>query len=109
MSPETLPDWAVAIYYSFFLLTLGAAVFSLIRKRLKRLSIITLVVAITLPIVYILGGIGRPNGLNEIELLFSQLQQGSFWAIYVVINFLYLLVWWLTFLSNNKKYSNLFK
>ncbi|MEK5482028.1 hypothetical protein [Viridibacillus sp. FSL R5-0888] len=40
---------------------------------------------------------------NEFEHLVTQLQQGSFWSIYVIIAFLYLLVWWVMFLIKNAK------
>ncbi|WP_430787118.1 hypothetical protein VBD025_15605 [Virgibacillus flavescens] len=112
MLTETFPDWVWYIYYSFFLLTLGAAVFSLFRKKLRKrfklMSSVTIVVGVTLPIVSLLGGISwYTEELNELGILVSRLQQGDLWSIYVVAGSLYLLVWWLIFLfillSKNKK------
>lgn len=103
MSTETLQSLFWVMYYLLLFITLGVAVCSLIKKRIKGLSIIAVVFAITVPIISMLSSIGREEGLNELEHLVNQLQQGAVWSIYVVIGYLYLLVWWLLFLSKNKK------
>lgn len=102
MSTVTLPAWFWIIYYLFLLSTLGTVVFSFIRKRLVGLSIIALFLVLTVPIVSLLNSIGREEGLNEMEYLFVQLQQGTIWSIYAFIGYLFLLVWWLLFLFKNK-------
>ena len=99
---ETLPHWVWIIYYLFLIATLGTAIFSVIRKKMISLSIITIVLIITVPIISLINSIGRAKGLNEFEHLVTQLQQGSIWSIYAIISFLYLLVWWVMFLIKNK-------
>ncbi|MFD2922162.1 hypothetical protein [Halobacillus naozhouensis] len=103
MSTETLPSWFWVVYYLLLFITLSFAVFSLIRKRIKGLSIIAVVFAVTVPIISMLSSIGREEGLNELEHLVHQLQDGELWSIYVVIGYLYLLVWWVFILKQNKK------
>jgi hypothetical protein len=102
MSTETLPSWFWIIYYLFLFITLGTAIFSLIRKKIISLSIIAIVFTITVPIISLLNSIGRAEGLNEFEHLVNQLQQGSIWSIYAIIAYLYLLVWWVLFFNKSK-------
>jgi hypothetical protein len=113
MSTESLPGWFWIIYYFSLFITLGAVIFSLIRKRNIGMSFISIVFVITVPIMSLLNSIGREEGLNEFEHLFSQLQQGEIWSLYVVVGYLFLLVWWYIFLFSNQfiktKGKNLFK
>ena len=113
MNTESLPGWFWIIYYLFLFITLGALIFSLIRKRNIGMSFISIIFVITVPIMSLLNSIGRGEGLNEFEHLFSQLQQGAIWSHYVVVGYLFLLVWWFVFLFSNKiimtKGKNLFK
>lgn len=98
----TLPDWFWIIYYSILLITLGATIFSLVRKKLISLSIIAIIFTMTIPLVSLIYSIGRSEGHNEFEHLFSQLQQGAIWSIYVSIGYLYLLIWWLLFFNDKE-------
>lgn len=99
---ETLPGWFWIIYYSFLLITLGTTIFSLIRKKLISLSIIAIIFSMTIPLVSLIYSIGRSDEHNEFEHLFSQLQQGAIWSIYVSIGYLYLLIWWLLFFNEKE-------
>jgi hypothetical protein len=99
---ETLPNWYWVIYYLFLLTTLGAAIFSVVRKKMKNLSIVTIIIAVTVPILGLINSIGRAEGMNEFEHLIIHLQQGSIWAIYTIVGYLFLLVWWVLFLFKNK-------
>lgn len=91
---ETLPGWFWGLYYLFLLATLGIAIFSFVKQKHRRLSILAIVFAVTVPIISLLNSIGRLEGMNEIEYLFSQLRQGAVWSIFTVIGYLFLLVWW---------------
>jgi hypothetical protein len=95
---ETLPSWVWVIYYLFLLITLGTAILNVIRKKMISLSIITIVLSITVPIISMINSIGRVNGMNEFEHFVTQLQQGSIWSIYAVIGILYLFVYWVMIL-----------
>lgn len=98
MSTETLPTWFWIIYYLFLFITLGTVIFSLILKRIIRMSFVAIVFVITVPMMSLLNSIGREEGLNEVEFLLSQLQQGSIWSIYAVVCYLFLVVWWFVFI-----------
>ncbi|MCM3600407.1 hypothetical protein M3175_06665 [Robertmurraya korlensis] len=99
---ETLPSWVWLIYYLFLFLTLGLGILNVIQKRMLGLSIIAIGITITVPIISMLNSIGRAKGINEIEHLAAQLQQGSIWSIYAVIGFLYLFVYWVLFFIKYK-------
>lgn len=100
---ETFHNWFWIIYYLFLLTTLGTALFSVIRKKLERsLSVIAIFFTVTVPFIILISSIGRAEGLNEFEHLVNQLQQGSFWSIYTIIGYLYLLVWWVLFFKKQK-------
>lgn len=102
---ETLPNWFWIIYYLFLLITLGASIFSVIRKKMKSLSILAIIFVITVPIISLINSIERPAGTNEFEYLINNLQQGFIWSIFIIIGYLFLLVWWLLFLLNSKTKS----
>lgn len=99
---ETLPDWVWLIYYSFILATLGFAAFSIVRKKMIILSWLSIMLAMTMPVIGIIYSIGRDKGVDEFEHFVMHLQQGSPWSIYVASSFLYLLVWWVIFLLKQR-------
>ncbi|MGX6444865.1 hypothetical protein ACWM35_16765 [Neobacillus sp. K501] len=99
---ETLPNWTWVIYYLFLLTTLGTAITSVLRKKMISLSILAIIFAVTVPIISLINSIGRAEGMNEIEHLISQLQQGAIWSMFTIIGYLYLLVWWVLFLLKSK-------
>jgi hypothetical protein len=103
---ETLPSWFWVIYYSFLLITLSASIFSVITKRNVIFSIINIVFVVTVPITALLNSIGRVEGINEVEHLIGQLQQGEIWSIYVLIGYLFIVIWWLVFFLWKKVKSN---
>ncbi|CDQ20035.1 hypothetical protein [Halobacillus karajensis] len=106
MQWETLADWIWAIYYLFFITTLGTAVFSIVKKDNKIWSIVVVLFTITVPIVTLINSIGRSRGLNEFEYLVSQLQHGAFWSIFVIIGYFFLLGWWGLFLFKIRLINN---
>jgi hypothetical protein len=87
---------------SFLFLTLGIGILNAIRKRMLGLSIIAIGLTITVPIISMANSLGRARGINELEHLVAQLQQGSIWSIYAVIGSLYLFVYWVLFFIKNK-------
>ena len=99
---ETLPGWFWALYYLFFLATLGTAIFGVMKKKHGGLSILAIVITITVPSISLLNSIGRIEGMNEFEHLFSQLQQGTVWSIFTVIGYVFLLIWWVLILFRSK-------
>ncbi|MDI6647501.1 hypothetical protein QL818_10585 [Bacillus altitudinis] len=99
---ETLPNWFWALYYLFFLTTLGTAIFSVVKNKHRGLSILTIGFTVTIPMISLINSIGRVEGMNEFEHLFSQLRQGAVWSIFTVIGYIFLLVWWVLILFKSK-------
>ncbi|MFJ5764397.1 hypothetical protein ACIP9C_03490 [Lysinibacillus sp. NPDC093210] len=54
---------------------------SIVKKKLVIVSIITIILAMTIPIISIINSIGREEGLDEFEHFIAQLQQGFNWPI----------------------------
>lgn len=98
----TLPAWFWILYYAFLTITLGISIFAVMGKRNRVLSIINLVVVVTVPAISFINSIGR-TAPNEFHHLIIHLKQGSPWAIYALLGYLFILVWWMFFLKNNNK------
>lgn len=104
MYGETLPEWFWVLYYLFFLTTIGTALFQVLRKKMKGLSVFAIFIAAAVPIVSLIESIGRAEGMNEYEHFLDQLQQGAIWPIYALTGYLFLFLWWGLFLfKRNKK------
>lgn len=99
---ETLPNWFWSLYYFFLLTTLGTAIFSVMKKKHKGLSILAIVFTVTVPIISLINSIGRVEEMNEFEHLFNQLQQCTIWSIFTVIGYIFLIVWWALILFKSK-------
>jgi len=99
---ETLPNWFWVLYYLFLLTTLVTAVFIVIRKKIRSLSMVAIVFTVTIPITGLINSIGRAEGINEYEHLISQLQQGEIWSMHIILGNLFLLLWWVLFLLKIK-------
>jgi hypothetical protein len=102
MQWETLPSWIWTVYYIFFIITLGTAIFHIVKKDKKRWSVGVVVFTITVPIVSLVSSFGRAEGMNEFDYLVSQLHQGAAWSIFVVIGNLFLIGWWGITLFKNR-------
>ena len=100
---ETLPNWFWVIYYLILLTTIGAAIWSLLKRRMKGLSMIAIALAITVPIVSMLNSIGRGEGVDELEHLVSQLQQGAAWSVFVTVSYLFLAVYLVLILFKSRQ------
>ncbi|WP_165996151.1 hypothetical protein [Bacillus sp. Cs-700] len=108
MNWETLPNWVWVIYYLFFI-TLGASVYSLFKSINSSLTVISIILVISTPLIAMINSIGRKIGYNEMEHWFSNLQHGSIWALYVLIGSFYIIFWWLMFSKSYfKEQRNLF-
>ncbi|GAY76742.1 hypothetical protein [Sporolactobacillus inulinus] len=92
---ETLPDWFWAIYYFLFVASIVMAIVCFLRNRRRGLASVAFMFALTIPVVSVLGSIGRANGRNEFEHLYSQLLHGAVWAYYVTIGYVFLIAWWI--------------
>lgn len=99
---ETLPNWFWVLYYLFLLSTLGTAIYSIVKKKGKILPFLTIMFTVTIPIVAFINSLGRAEEMNEFEHLVSQLQKGASWAIYSIIGYLFLFIWWFSFCSKVK-------
>lgn len=99
---ETLPNWFWILYYLVLFITLGTAIACVVKKRMKGLSLTVIVFTFLVPIISLINSIGREEGKNEFEHLVSQFQQGAIWAIFVIIAYLFLFIWWVLFLLKSK-------
>ncbi|WP_121661938.1 hypothetical protein [Metabacillus litoralis] len=99
---ETLPAWFLVVYYLFLLITLVAAIFSVLKRVNKGLSIVAIFITFSVPIIWLVNSIGRAEGINEFEHLVNQIQQGAMWSIFTLIGFMFLFVWWVLYLRNIK-------
>lgn len=57
------------------------------------MSIVAIILTVTVPITHFINSMYRPRGMNEFELLVSQLEQGALLSIFVLMGYLYLLLW----------------
>ncbi|WP_203364566.1 hypothetical protein [Bacillus sp. REN10] len=71
---------------------MGIAIFNVVKKKMKSLSVLAIVFTLTVPIVSLINSIGRVEGMNEFEHLVSQLQQGAIWSVFTIIGYLFLLL-----------------
>ena len=94
MAWETLPAWFWTLYYLFLLLTLGMAIFNVVKGKMLKLSVAAIVYTILIPMVTLINSMGRTEGKNEFEHLVGQLQQGAVWAIFTIAGYFFLLAWW---------------
>ena len=100
---ESMPKWFWAIYYLFLISSLTIALIAFKQNNNKTFSILAILFAITIPLIGILNSIERTQGINEFEYLFIQLQKGSLWAIYSILGYLYLFIFYiLTFVKSRK-------
>lgn len=96
----TLPKWFWIIYYIILFSTLISGVINWVRQRYSVLSAITIILSLLVPMVSFVYTVGRTEGLNEFQYLFAQLGSRDPWALFIVLGYLYLLVWWYFFISS---------
>ncbi|MCL6574226.1 MAG: hypothetical protein K6T88_21525, partial [Bacillus sp. (in: Bacteria)] len=77
------------------------AIFSVVRRKMKSISVVAIILTVTVPIISLINSMGRTAGMNEFEHLVSQLQQGSIWSIYTIVGYSFLVGWWILFLLKN--------
>ncbi|WP_227397084.1 hypothetical protein [Jeotgalibacillus aurantiacus] len=96
---ETMPEWFWIAHYSFFLVTLGTAVFSLFKRQRIKLAVFTMIVLVLLPVVGFFFSASPSRALTQTEyrFLFTQIQEGSVTAILITLGYLYLLFWLISF------------
>ena len=105
MEWETLPNWFWLLYYLFLLTTLVTTIYSVMKRKKKGLSIVATLFTIMLPIITLLNSIGRATGINEFEHLVNQLQEGALWVYFTSLGYLFLISWWVLFLSKRRPNS----
>lgn len=103
MQWETLPVWFWIIYYLFLLMTIGTAIFSMIKKKHIKLSILTIFLTITTHSIFFLNSFSRTEGMNEFEFLFNQILHGNILSILVTVGYILIFAWWILFLFNLKR------
>lgn len=97
---QTLPGWFWIIFYIFLCLSLISGTINWVRQRLSALSALTIILSLLVPIVSFVYSVGRTEGLNEFEYIFAQMKTGDLWAVFLIVGYVYLLVWWYLFVSS---------
>ena len=83
------------IYYLLLMTIFVRAIYSVIKKKLSPLAMIAILVIVSVPMVSLMNSIGRPLEMNEFEFLAREFKQGALWAIFTIVGYLYLLVWFI--------------
>jgi hypothetical protein len=101
ISGETLPQSFWIIYYLILLLTLATVIFSIIKKRNRKLSVFALLITIFFPFFGFAYAVQRQNG-DELDYLLQGLQNFNFSAFILVFFIIFLLFWWVVFFRSFK-------
>ncbi|QTC41532.1 hypothetical protein I7V34_21200 [Bacillus sp. V3] len=99
---ETLPVWFWILYYLLLVAILATAIYSVVKRKHKRMSVIAIILTVTIPAVSLIQSIGRAEGMNEFEYFISKWQQGAVWSLFTVGGYLFLVVWLVCFLFKRK-------
>lgn len=94
MSSESLPDLFWNVYYLFLVVTFVLSIYGAIKQKVRYFSLINLLVIITVFPLNFINGFYRGRGQTELDYLLQSLSNGSPWAIYVVLGYVYMFVWW---------------
>jgi hypothetical protein len=107
-STETLPAWFWVIYYFLILMTIAAALYAIKKSRNVWMSVMAVPIALSIPVVGIINGIeSRLEHHDELEQWLLHLRNGSLWAYYILLGYIYLIVWWVRFICGGKKQSTI--
>lgn len=63
----------------------------------------TIIVSISVLVIQIFNSMGRRDGMNELDHLFSRFEMGDTWAIFVIIGYMYIVIWWIVLLNRRTK------
>ncbi|MFS0555372.1 hypothetical protein AB1L13_13335 [Brevibacillus sp. 179-C 9.1 HS] len=90
----TVPSWLVSIYFLFMIVTISLAIFCLVKRKLLRMSIVTLVVAIVAPLVFFFNSLLR-GYVTELDFFWLELASGEIWALFVGSAFVEIVIWYI--------------
>jgi hypothetical protein len=104
LSSDTLSIEILIVFYGLIALTIFSTIYCILKVKEQKFSVLSLIISITYPFVFIIGAMQRTNG-NEFEYFIEQLQGGSLWALYITISSVFLMYWWvsLIYLLTRKK------
>lgn len=100
----TLPAWILVLYYAFFIVTLIFSIVSIVRKKLIILSIGSIFLCLTVPVIALIGAVGRVDQ-TEWDVFVHDLAQFKLWTIYVLYGFLFIIYWWFKFIKTSRRSS----
>ncbi|UFT98373.1 hypothetical protein KO561_14355 [Radiobacillus kanasensis] len=104
---ESIAGWIWIIYYLFLFVTFVVATAHLYKKKQLVLPIVAICFTVFVPIISLINSIERPINTNEWEHFMSQVQQGSFWSLFALMGYLFLVFWWTLVLTTNLKKETL--
>ncbi|RKL67468.1 hypothetical protein CR203_08930 [Salipaludibacillus neizhouensis] len=105
MATANDPIWIFVLLYAIFIITFISAIKSLNQRKRIILSIGMIVI---IPVQYLLqlvSSIGRSPGVTEMQHLINGIAQFDTWAIFVLLAYLYIVIWWIMILKSYKKFG----
>jgi hypothetical protein len=96
---ETETTWIWIGYYSLTLASLLASIFCVMTKRIVRMSWLHMAVIVSGYAIFLYHSTGRSIDQTEYGHLAVELINGSYWAIYVLVGYLYTVAWWIRFIA----------
>lgn len=104
---ETLPTWFWFCYNLILLATLVGGIINWVRQVYSPMAAITIILSLLVPLVGFVYGVGRGEGLNEIQYVMTQLKERDIWALFIITAHIYFAVWWFLFLNLSKRIKNI--
>ncbi|PAV29764.1 hypothetical protein CIL05_10390 [Virgibacillus profundi] len=96
---ETLPGWFLIIFLMFLFLTFIISAICYARAVQTTISVIALILSLAIPLINLVFSAQRSGEMNGYEYLIAQLQDGNWWAILIIVGYVYLIVWWVLFIN----------
>jgi len=91
----TLPAWVWIIYYCFIAISIIYGFIALFKGTLNRfLSLLTIIVSIIIPILFITYSIERSVTQNEFDYFVSGLLKGNMVSWMLLVMIIYVGFWW---------------
>ena len=94
---ETISDSFLITYLIIMGLTLITSTICYILGIQLTLSVIALILSLGIPLINLIFSSQRSGELNGYEYLISQFKEKDLWAIFIMVGYVYLLVWWILF------------
>lgn len=106
---EVISDSFLIIYLIIMGLTLISSTICYILGIQQTLSVIALILSLGIPLVNLIFSAQRTGELNGYEYLISQFREKDLWAIFIILAYVYLAVWWILFINRQLMQRQFYK